>query len=105
MGSIFSDDPLLWEMAPGQSNDYLRKLEGDWQPAHFPIHRYCAYETQKFKCQLVVDEMSGTRLCESTVALNKNHGNIVKPINTDDMPYILLRNAWRGLGPEPVPQP
>ena len=66
-------------MAPDNSNDYLLSQEGEWQRAKFSIHRYCAYETQKFKCLLVVDETSGTRLCEHSVALNKNHANIVKP--------------------------
>jgi len=88
-------------MAPDNSNDYLLSQESEWQRAKFSIHRYCAYETQKFKCLLVVDETSGTRLCEHSVALNKNHANIVKPTSRDDMPYILLRNAWLGLGPEP----
>jgi len=100
LGSMFSDDPLLREMAPDNSNDYLRRQENEWQRAKFRIHRYCAYETQKFKCALIVEEMSGTRLCEQSVALNKNHANIVKPTSTDDMPYVLLRNAWRGLGSE-----
>jgi pimeloyl-ACP methyl ester carboxylesterase len=97
LASIFSDDPLLQEMAPGASNDYLRIMESNWHEAGFTIRRDCAYEKLRFKCVLVVDEMSGTRSCDSAVALNKNHINIVKPHDSRDDSYVLLRNAWREL--------
>jgi hypothetical protein len=47
---------------------------------------------------LIVDEMSGTRMCDSApVAMNKNHADIVKPTGREDDSYIFLKNHWREL--------
>jgi len=69
VGRVFSADPLL---APGESNDYLMSLESDWRGGSFPTRRYCAYEKMRYKCVLVVDQLSGTRNCDKSVAVNKN---------------------------------
>ena len=46
LGSLFSSDPLLKQMFPGEANDYLLNLEAEWKAAGFTnIHRYCAYES------------------------------------------------------------
>jgi pimeloyl-ACP methyl ester carboxylesterase len=96
LGRIFSADPLLKEMFPGDDNDYLLNLEQEWKSAHFEnIHRYCAYEKKKLAGVLVVDRLSGTRNCESGVAINENHAGIVKPCSADDDSYIALQNAIR----------
>ncbi len=98
VGSVFSDDPLLREMAPGSSNDYLQTMESDWRNAGFStIRRLCAYEKLKYKCVLVVDSLSGSRGCDDATAVNKNHVTLVKPNSTQDSAYILFRNAWSTL--------
>lgn len=48
LGGVFSADPLLKEMFPGDSNDYLLNLENEWRGSHFHIHRLCAYEKKKY---------------------------------------------------------
>jgi len=102
VGSAFSDDPLLREMAPGASNGYLMTMESDWHNAGFSsVRRLCAYEKLKYKCILIVDDLSGTRGCDNAVAVHKNHVTIVKPRDREEGSYILLRKAWREL---PAPQ-
>lgn len=94
IGSIFSQDPLLREMFPGDENDYLQNLEMEWRAADFGnIRRYCAYETKPTNGILVVDRLSGTRNCGKVVALSEDHFSIVKPCSADDDPYTVLRNA------------
>jgi triacylglycerol esterase/lipase EstA (alpha/beta hydrolase family) len=44
LAGIFSSDPLLQAMFPGDSNAYLQNLENEWKAAHLGIRRYCAYE-------------------------------------------------------------
>ena len=56
LGSVFSPDPLLREMAPGDENSYLEAIENDWQNAGFTVARLCAYEKLPYKCVLVVDQ-------------------------------------------------
>lgn len=93
-GSIFSADPLLKEMFPGDQNDYLLNLENDWIAAKYKIRRSCAYETKKTKGVLVVDRLSATRDCsENATPIHEDHINIVKPCNKDALSYIVLRNA------------
>jgi Putative serine esterase (DUF676) len=106
LGHIFSADPLLKEMFSGNDNDYLLNLEEEWKNAHFEnIHRYCAYEKKKMSGVLVVDRLSGTRNCESGVAINETHAGIVKPCNTTDDSYIALQNAVHNnpIAPRPIP--
>lgn len=94
LGSVFSADPLLREMFPGDSNDYLLNLENEWRGAQFHIHRFCAYEKKKYKGVLVVDRLSGTRNCdEPPIAVNEDHLGIVKPNSAEHDSYIALRNA------------
>jgi pimeloyl-ACP methyl ester carboxylesterase len=94
VGSVFSQDPLLREMFPGDENDYLQNLEMEWRAAGFgSIRRYCAYETRPTNGILVVDRLSGTRNCGKAVALNEDHFSIVKPCSTEDDAYTALRNA------------
>jgi len=93
LGHIFSADPLLKEMFPGDSNDYLLNLESEWRGAGFNIHRYCAYEKKTVKGVLVVDRLSGTRGCENAIAINEDHISIVKPCDRNADSYIALRNA------------
>lgn len=93
LGKMFSSDPLLKEMFPGDSNDYLMNLESEWQNADFTIHRYCAYERKPLGGVLVVDRLSGTRACERAIAINENHATIVKPCDRNADSYIALRNA------------
>jgi hypothetical protein len=106
LGHLFSSDPLLKEMFPGNSNDYLLNLESEWRGASFTnIHRYCAYEKQPLSGVLVVDRLSGTRNCERAVAINENHSTIVKPCDRNADSYIALRNAVREnpIAPEKIP--
>ena len=93
LGHIFSADPLLKEMFPGDSNDYLLNLENEWRGAGFNIHRYCVYEKKTVKGVLVVDRLSGTRGCENAIAVNEDHISIVKPCDRNADSYIALRNA------------
>lgn len=94
LGHIFTADPLLKEMFPGNDNDYLLNLENEWIGANFPIKRYCAYEKQPTKGIWVVDRLSGTRNCtnKTPIPINKDHINIVKPCSTQDDAYIALKN-------------
>lgn len=95
IGRIFSADPLLKAMIPGDENDYLLNLENEWLAAGFgKVHRYCAYEKKPMKGVLVVDRLSGTRNCESSVPINEDHAGIAKPCSAADDSYIALRNAW-----------
>lgn len=108
LARLASDDPFLREMAAGASNDYLMNLESEWKRAGFTIHRFCAYETLAYKCVRVVDRLSGTRGCDETVPLDKNHSTIVKPTSTRDEPHLILQNAWKELIlriPRPTPTP
>jgi pimeloyl-ACP methyl ester carboxylesterase len=94
LGSLFSSDPLLKEMFSGDANDYLLNLESEWKAAGFTnIHRYCAYEKLPMKGVMIVDRLSGTRNCETAVAINQDHAGIVKPCSTDADSYIALLNA------------
>ena len=94
LGNVFSADPLLKEMFPGDSNDYLLNLENEWRAAQFHIHRFCAYEKKKYRGVLVVDRLSSTRSCdEPPIAVNEDHVGIVKPNSTEHDSYIALRNA------------
>jgi pimeloyl-ACP methyl ester carboxylesterase len=95
LGRVFSADPLLKQMLPGDSNDYLLNLENEWRQAEFTnIRRYCAYEKKKLKGVLVVDRLSATRDCsDGVVAINEDHATIVKPCSRDADSYIALRLA------------
>lgn len=102
---LFDRDPLVRELEPGESNDYLRHLEAEWKSAKFRIPRYCAYEKLKYNGILVVDELSATRNCDRNVAINANHSTIVKPAKPTDDPYVMLSNAWSELFPFHKPTP
>ena len=101
LGSLFSRDPLLQQMLPGDKNLYLRNLENEWRGAEFSIRRYCAYEKKDTDGALIVDPLSGTRSCDSpAIAINEDHQGIVKPCTTNDDSYIVLQNAIKGLQSE-----
>jgi hypothetical protein len=73
LASVFSSDPLLRALIPGDGNDYLQNLENEWRAAQFHIHRFCAYEKKKYKGVLVVDRLSGTRNCDDPpLAINED---------------------------------
>jgi Alpha/beta hydrolase family len=93
LGRVFNADPLLKEMLPGDSNDYLLNMENEWRNAHFSIHRYCAYEKEPIKGVLIVDRLSSTRNCEVSIPINASHISIVKPADSNAGEYIALRNA------------
>ena len=93
LGHLFSADPLLKQMLPGDSNDYLLNLESEWRGAGFTIHRYCAYEKQPLNGVAVVDRLSGTTGCDKVVAINENHATIVRPCDRGADSYIAFRNA------------
>jgi len=96
VGSLFSANPLLREMIPGDSNDYLLNLESEWSAAKFQgIRLYCAYETKPTKGVLVVDRLSATRNCGNQLPIDADHLGIVKPCSPDDESYIALQNAVR----------
>jgi hypothetical protein len=95
LGHIFSSDPLLKEMFPGEENDYLLNLENEWIAANFTIKRYCAYEKKPIRGVFIVDRLSGTRNCtnKTPIPINHDHIEIVKPCSTQDDAYISLRNV------------
>jgi pimeloyl-ACP methyl ester carboxylesterase len=95
LASVFSADPLLNEMLPGNQNDYLLNLENEWIAASFNIKRYCAYEKKAMKGVLVVDRLSGTRNCtaQTPIPINEDHASIVKPCSRDADAYVAFRNA------------
>jgi pimeloyl-ACP methyl ester carboxylesterase len=96
LASVFSSDPLLRGLIPGDGNDYLQNLENEWKAAQFHIYRFCAYEKKKYKGVLVVDRLSGTRNCDDPpLAINEDHVSIVKPDSVDHDSYVALRNAFR----------
>lgn len=104
LGHVFTADPLLKEMFPGNDNDYLLNLENEWIAASFPIKRYCAYEKQPTKGIWIVDRLSGTRNCtaKTPIPINKDHIDIVKPCSTQDDAYIALKNI---VGENPIAPP
>jgi pimeloyl-ACP methyl ester carboxylesterase len=94
LGSVFSADPLIKEMLPGDSNDYLLNLENEWRGAQFHIHRLCAYEKKTYKGMLIVDRLGSTRNCDDPpIAVSDNHIGIVKPDGANHDSYVALRNA------------
>jgi hypothetical protein len=109
LGNVFSSDPLLKQMLPGDSNDYLLSLENEWREAGFTdIRRYCAYEKKQLDGVLIVDRLSGTRECsDGVVAINEDHPNIVKPCTRNADSYIALRLAVQRnpIVPEKLPIP
>lgn len=64
LAMVFSSDPLLRTLIPGDENEYLQNMENQWKAAKFHTHRFCAYERKKYKGVLVVDRLSGTRNCD-----------------------------------------
>ncbi len=80
----------------GSWEEFLRTIETDWKSARFSTQRFCAYEKKDVKGIRVVNEASATRSCDNIpVPLNKNHIDIVKPVDENDGSYIFLRNGWR----------
>ena len=106
LGRLFSADPLLDQMFPGDKNSYLLNLENEWIAANFGIKRYCAYEKRPVNGILVVDRLSGTRNCTNNtpVPINKDHSEIVKPCSMQEDSYIALKNAVvaNPIAPPPV---
>ena len=101
LGNVFSSDPLLEALLPGENNHYLESLEFSWKGAHFKIARYCAYEKKPYKGFVIVDRLSGTRNCDEELPINEDHVGIVKPNNANHPSYVALRNAIRKL---PIPK-
>jgi Alpha/beta hydrolase family len=96
LASVFSSDPLLRALIPGDENVYLQNLENEWKAARFHIHRFCAYEKKKYKDVLIVDRLSGTRNCDDPpLAINEDHVSIVKPDGVNHDSYVALQNAFR----------
>jgi len=96
LASVFSSDPLLKALIPGDENAYLQNLENEWKAAHFQIHRFCAYEKKKYKGVFVVDRLSSTRNCDDPpLAINEDHISIVKPDSVNHDSYVALQNAFR----------
>jgi hypothetical protein len=96
LASVFSSDPLLKALIPGDDNDYLQNLENEWKASQFHIHRFCAYEKKKYKGVLIVDRLSGTRNCDDPpLAINENHITIVKPDGVNHDSYVAFRNAFK----------
>jgi len=95
LARLFSADPLLKQMLPGDYDGYLLNLENEWLAAHFPIQRLCAYEKKPTKGVLVVDRLSGSRNCtnQTPLPINEDHAGIVKPCSRDADAYIALRSA------------
>lgn len=93
LGHIFSGDPDLKQMLPGDSNTYLQNMEAEWIGANFAIPRYCTVERKAIKGVLVVDRESGTRNCAKVVALDEDHLGVAKPCSTNDDSYVALRVA------------
>jgi pimeloyl-ACP methyl ester carboxylesterase len=95
LGKIFSADPLIKQMLPGNANDYLLNMENEWREAGFGnIRRYCAYEKKSLKGVLVVDRLSATRGCsDGVIPIAEDHLTIVKPCSRNADSYIALRLA------------
>ena len=97
LGAMFSADPLLKAMFPGDANNYLQNLENEWIGAQFNIKRYCAYEKKPTHGYSVVTRLSATRNCTAgvPVPINEDHSGMVKPCSSQDDSYVALRNAIR----------
>lgn len=105
LARVFSSDPLLRALLPGDENEYLQNMENQWKAAQFHIHRFCAYEKKKYMGILVVDRLSGTRNCDDPpIAINEDHIGIVKPNGKEHDSYIALRNAFIQY-PVAIPKP
>lgn len=69
-----------------------------WQasPYRSSIKSYCAYEKLRTAGVLIVERESATQLCtERFQPIDKNHVDIVKPLDREEPSYLLLRTAYR----------
>jgi len=106
LGRVFSADPLLEAMLPGDSNAYLLNLENEWIAAGFAAKRFCAYEKKAMRGVFVVDRLSGTRNCtnQTPLPINEDHAGIVKPCDRGADAYLALRNAIIATPVAPLPR-
>ena len=94
---IFSTGRAIVDLQTIDANTFLQTLEAQWQTV-FDSKRddfpkiYCAYETQSLYGIVVVPQAYTATRCDNIPrAWNRNHTNIVKPIDRSDEVYIWAR--------------
>ncbi|WP_354079996.1 alpha/beta hydrolase [Bradyrhizobium sp. S3.5.5] len=96
IASFVSSNPQLALMQPMRSADYLADLQRQWLAAEFHIPSYCAYETQPTLGAMVVKQISSSNLCTKRLdPIDANHISIVKPQSSRDVPFLVLKSAFR----------
>ena len=96
LAKYLKPDPRLKELSTGDGNFILRDMDDELRHSEFSsIPRFCAYVTQKEHVFKIVDHNSATRGCQDTIAIDANHGNLVKPCDVRSLSYIALANKVR----------
>jgi pimeloyl-ACP methyl ester carboxylesterase len=98
LGQWISLNPQLRGLTPSDLNDFLVALEQDWQrlmddrhPSRYP-QAYCAYETLATGGFRVVNRVYAATRCDANpVAFDRNHMQIVKPVDQRDQVYTWTR--------------
>jgi len=110
LAHFLTRNPQLRGVLPADSEDYVSNLQRDWRALPIRVNSRCAYEKQDTYGVRIVDEQSASALCDGPVdPINANHISIVKPRDSQDLPYLAFRQAFldsRSVNPSaenPVP--
>jgi hypothetical protein len=102
LGALVSSNPQFKELYPMDPDSYLAPLLRNWLDAGMGLKSFCAYETQTFYGQIVVDLPSASNLCtEPLDPIDADHFNIVKPRDQNAAQYRALKEAFLKTSPPP----
>jgi pimeloyl-ACP methyl ester carboxylesterase len=95
LAQFLSNNPQLRGMLPANADNYVSDLERDWRALPYRVLSHCAYEIKDTYGIRIVDEQSASALCDGPVdPLNRNHIDIVKPADRQDLVYTSFRQAF-----------
>lgn len=92
-------NPALGEMSPADNNSELQELNDQWRsiPKTQQSHIACAFEKLPIAGITIVPWSSASRFCDGpAAAVEADHIEIVKPLDTNSDSYITLANALTG---------
>jgi pimeloyl-ACP methyl ester carboxylesterase len=99
---LVSQNPQFKELYPMDPDSYLAPLLRNWLDAGMGLKSFCAYETQTFYGQIVVDLPSASNLCtEPLRPIDADHLSIVKPRDQNGAQYRALKEAFLNTSPPP----
>lgn len=95
-----SNNLAIDTMIPGDKDQYLIGLDGDWKEAQrqneISTRLRCAYETKPTFGFKIVSYFSGTRFCEGESSpIDSDHIDIVKPDKPSSGSYVAFRSAYQ----------